>query len=69
MGACRSYVNKGVGQGCVLGLILINTCPGYWVVTVQSHYGVILGNKVSDLDFAGDVTILSGSPNVSSRCI
>ena len=55
-------VSSGVRQGCVLAPTLFNTCMD-WILgraTVQSHCGATLGNiKVTDLDFADDVAILS----------
>ena len=57
-------VSSGVRQGCVLAPTLFNTCMD-WILgraTVQSHCGATLGNiKVTDLDFADDVAILSES--------
>ena len=57
-------VNSGVRQGCVLAPTLFNTCMD-WIMgraTSQSQCGATLGNiKVSDLDFADDVAILSES--------
>ena len=55
-------VSSGVRQGCVLAPTLFNTCMD-WILgraTVQSHCGATLGNiKVTDLDFADKVAILS----------
>ena len=57
-------VNSGVRQGCVLAPTLFNTCMD-WIMdraVSQSQCGATLGNtKVTDLDFADDVAILSES--------
>lgn len=57
-------VNSGVRQGCVLVLTLFNTCME-WIMgraVTQSQCGATLGDiKVTDLDFADDVAILSDS--------
>ena len=57
-------VSSGVRQGCVLAPSLFNTCMD-WIMgraTVRSHCGATLGTiKVTDLDFADDVAILSES--------
>ena len=57
-------VNSGVRQGCVLAPTLFNTCMD-WImgkVVRQSQCGATLGEtKVTDLDFADDVAILSES--------
>ena len=49
-------------QGCILAPTLFNTCID-WILaraTVQSQCGATLGNiKVTDLDFANDILILS----------
>ncbi|XP_069992460.1 uncharacterized protein [Penaeus vannamei] len=54
-------VNLGVWQGCVLAPTLFNTCMD-WIIgkaSIQSQCEATLGNiKVTDLDFAVDVTIL-----------
>ncbi|XP_069981083.1 uncharacterized protein [Penaeus vannamei] len=51
-------------QSCIITLTLFNTCVD-WIMgrtTSQSRCGATLGNiKVTDLDFADDVTILSES--------
>ena len=57
-------VNSGVRQGCVLAPTLFNTCMD-WILgraVIQSQCGATLGDiKVTDLDFADDVAILSES--------
>ena len=57
-------VSSGVRQSCVLAPTLFNTCMD-WILgraTIQSHCGATLGSiKLTDLDFADDVGILSES--------
>ncbi|XP_069982670.1 uncharacterized protein [Penaeus vannamei] len=67
-------VSSGVRQGCVLAPTFFNICMD-WIpgrATVQSHCGATLGSiKVTDLDLANDVAILSvsGNPSGGSGCI